>query len=146
MSKFKSKQGKGMPQVSTASLPDIVFMLLFFFMVVTVIRQREVLVEITLPEASEIAELHDARKAEYIYIGKPRGENPDAAPAIQINDKFTKVTNVQAILVADKSRQDETIALEVDQKVSMGIVDDVKTEIRKAERLRLFYMADGEVE
>lgn len=88
MSKFKSKKGKGMPQVSTASLPDVVFMLLFFFMVVTVIRQREVLVDITLPEASEITELHDARKAEYIYIGKPRGEHRDAKESLFVQRKI----------------------------------------------------------
>ena len=105
-----------------------------------------ILVDITLPEASEITKLVNPRKAEHIYIGKPRGEDPDSAPAIQINDKFTKVGNVQAILSVDKSKQNATVALEVDQKVSMGIVNDVKTEIRKAERLKLHYMANGEVE
>jgi biopolymer transport protein ExbD len=91
MSKFKNKKGTTTPAISTASLPDIVFMLLFFFMVVTVIREKEILVDITLPEASEITKLLNARKAEHIYIVKDRGQDPDSDPMIQINDKFTKV-------------------------------------------------------
>jgi biopolymer transport protein ExbD len=140
MSKFKNKKGTTTPAISTASLPDIVFMLLFFFMVVTVIREKEILVDITLPEASEITKLLNARKAEHIYIGKARGQDPDSDPMIQINDKFTKVDQIRA-LINDPSRQNETVALQVDEKVSMGIVKDVKTEIRKAERLKLHYIA-----
>lgn len=145
MSKFKGKKGKAAPAISTASLPDIVFMLLFFFMVVTVIRQKEILVDITLPEASEITKLVNPRKAEHIYIGKPRGEHPDSAPMVQINDKFTKIDRIRA-LIADPAKQNETVALQVDQNVSMGIVTDVKTEIRKAERLKLHYIAYQDLE
>ena len=38
MAKFKRKKGKGGQKINTASLPDIVFMLLFFFMVSTTMR------------------------------------------------------------------------------------------------------------
>ena len=57
MSKFKKKRGDSKPEVSTASLPDIVFMLLFFFMVVTVLRDSEQMVNVTTPEATELTKL-----------------------------------------------------------------------------------------
>jgi biopolymer transport protein ExbD len=53
MSRFKDKGGKSTPPISTASLPDIIFMLLFFFMVTTVMREVDLLVKMTLPEATE---------------------------------------------------------------------------------------------
>ena len=70
MSKFKKKKGGELPPVSTASLPDIVFMLLFFFMVATVLRKNNLLVENRLPPANQIEKL-DKTKTVFIYIGKP---------------------------------------------------------------------------
>ena len=57
MSKFRKDGKKSMPAISTASLPDIVFMLLFFFMVTTVMRPTELKVKIKTPEASEVTKL-----------------------------------------------------------------------------------------
>ena len=57
MSKFKKGEGKGMPAISTASLPDIVFMLLFFFMVTTVMREETLKVKNHLPEATEVKKM-----------------------------------------------------------------------------------------
>lgn len=145
MSRFKNRKGKDRPMISTASLPDIVFMLLFFFMVVTVIRQKEILVDITLPEATEITKLVNPQEAEHIYIGQPINEVENAASVIQINDKFVKLEQVH-YSVADPAKENEVIALEVDRDVSMGIVTDVKTEIRKANRLRVHYIANREME
>ena len=54
MSRFKKKKGTGTPAMSTASLPDIVFMLLFFFMVTTVMRETTLIVDNKLPKASEV--------------------------------------------------------------------------------------------
>ncbi len=144
MSKFKKSAKKKQAQVSTASLPDIVFMLLFFFMVVTVIRQKEALVDVKLPKASELTKLVDPRKTEHIYIGKPRRSEPNAAPAIQINDKFVKKDGV-APAISGSGLENETVALKVDKGVTMGIVTDVKTEIRKANRLKVQYMAYQDV-
>ncbi len=145
MSRFKNKQGKETPKVSTASLPDIVFMLLFFFMVVTVIRQKETLVDITLPQATEIAKLQNSRKTEHIYIGQDRRATTHEAPRVQINDKFIQVDDIH-FTIADPAKDDDIIALEVDREVSMGIVTDVKTEIRKANRLKIHYMANQDYE
>ena len=75
MSKFKDKGSGGTPAISTASLPDIIFMLLFFFMVTTVMREVDPLVKVTLPEATEVTKLEDKALVDYIYIGPPT--NPE---------------------------------------------------------------------
>ncbi len=142
MSKFKRKKKKDEVRISTASLPDIVFMLLFFFMVVTVIRQKEIMVKIHLPQATEVTKLEDPRKTDHIYIGPPRNtRQQNAAAVIQINDKFVKKERVAASIAKDKG---ETVALQVDKGVTMGVVTDVKLEMRKAERLKVHYIAHQE--
>ena len=71
MSKFAKKRGKASPAISTASLPDIIFMLLFFFMVVTVLRDAELKVKVVTPYATELTKLEKKSLVNYLYIGKP---------------------------------------------------------------------------
>ena len=75
MSKFKKGGGKSMPAISTASLPDIVFMLLFFFMVTTVMRETTLKVEVSPPEATEVKKMEKKSLVSYIYIGSPTQTN-----------------------------------------------------------------------
>ena len=71
MSKFRSKDNKGTPAISTAALPDIVFMLLFFFMVTTVMRETTLFVEVMIPKATEIKKMEKKSLVSYIYVGPP---------------------------------------------------------------------------
>ena len=71
MAKFKKKGGKGTPAISTASLPDIIFMLLFFFMVTTTMREATLLVRVVAPQATEVQKLEKKSLVDYIYIGPP---------------------------------------------------------------------------
>ena len=71
MSKFKKKQGNVTPGISTASLPDIVFMLLFFFMVVTKMRDTELMVKVNTPQASELTKLEKKTLVNFIFVGRP---------------------------------------------------------------------------
>ena len=71
MAKFSKKRGKASPEVSTASLPDIIFMLLFFFMVVTVLRDSELKVQVNTPNATELTKLEEKSLVNYIYVGRP---------------------------------------------------------------------------
>ena len=71
MAKFTRKGKGGTPVISTASLPDIVFMLLFFFMVTTVMREVTLKVKISPPEATEIKKLEKKSLVSYIYLGPP---------------------------------------------------------------------------
>ena len=97
MSKFNKKKDSGLPQVNTASLPDIVFMLLFFFMTVTVMKDSTIKVENVLPNASETKKLEKKDRVIYIYVGKPTSEYQrvfGSEPKIQLNDKFAPVSEI----------------------------------------------------
>ena len=101
MSKFKKKKGGELPAISTASLPDIVFMLLFFFMVATVMRDSTLMVANTLPAADQVQKLDKKDRVMYIYAGKPSDRYQDklgTQPKIQLNDKFATVADVGCLL------------------------------------------------
>ncbi|MCB0794039.1 MAG: biopolymer transporter ExbD [Flavobacteriales bacterium] len=145
MSRFKEKENSGTPAVSTASLPDIIFMLLFFFMVTTVMREVDLKVKITLPEASEVEKLEDKALVDYIYIGPPTMEALGTEPLIQLNDQFAKLEDIDPWVKANNERRQEaevpriTRSLKVDKDTYMKIVTDVKQELRKSNALKINY-------
>ncbi len=148
MSKFTKKRGKASPAISTASLPDIIFMLLFFFMVVTVMRSSDRLVDVIVPEATELTKLEKKSLVNQIYIGKPKDQYRDiygTSPRIQLNDKISDEDDIPIFLekhkikVPENQRSKITSSLRVDGEVTMGIVQDVKTALRKANQLKINY-------
>lgn len=147
MSKFKNKKDNALPAVNTASLPDIVFMLLFFFMVVTVMREDNLLIENKLPLADQVEKLDKKNPISYIYAGKPaRGYEKFGTEArLQLNDKFAEITEIQAFINAERAALREelipylTVSLKVDRDANMGIVGDIKQELRKANALKINY-------
>jgi biopolymer transport protein ExbD len=151
MSKFSKKRSKSEPAVSTASLPDIIFMLLFFFMMVTVLRDATVKVEVIVPEATELTKLEKKSLVNYIYIGKPKEKADIArygnAPRIQLGDKFAEPSDIplymeqHRITVPEVQRPQITTSLRVDGDVTMGIVSDVKEQLRKSGQLKINYSA-----
>jgi biopolymer transport protein ExbD len=148
MSKFKKKKGGDLPAISTASLPDIVFMLLFFFMVATVMRDNTLLVSNTLPAADQVQKLDKKDRVMYIYAGKPSARYQDkfgTQARIQLNDKFATLQDVAAFVLAEKaSKRQElqnvlTTALKVDGDTKMGLISDIKQELRKVNALKINY-------
>jgi biopolymer transport protein ExbD len=148
MSKFKKDNNKDTPGISTASLPDIVFMLLFFFMVTTVMRETTIMVKQSLPQASEIQKLEKKSLVNYIYIGSPveRMQTTYGTKArIQLNDAFATVDDIPQYITAERAARDEkevpfmTTSIKVDKDTKMGIVTDVKQELRKANALKINY-------
>ena len=148
MSKFKKKKGGDLPAISTASLPDIVFMLLFFFMVATVMRDNTLMVTNTLPAADQVQKLDKKDRVMYIYAGKPSVRYQDkfgTEARIQLNDKFASVRDVAAFVLAEKaSKRQElqnvlTTALKVDGDTKMGLISDIKQELRKVNALKINY-------
>ena len=148
MSKFKKKKGGELPAISTASLPDIVFMLLFFFMVATVMRDNTLMVTNTLPAADQVQKLDKKDRVMYIYAGKPSVRYQDkfgTEARIQLNDKFASVRDVAAFVLAEKaSKRQElqnvlTTALKVDGDTKMGLISDIKQELRKVNALKINY-------
>ena len=148
MSKFKKDNNKDTPGISTASFPDIVFMLLFFFMVTTVMRETTIMVKQSLPQASEIQKLEKKSLVSYIYIGSPveRMQTTYGTKArIQLNDAFATVDDIPQYITAERAARDEkevpfmTTSIKVDKDTKMGIVTDVKQELRKANALKINY-------
>ena len=107
MSKFTKKRGKTAPTVSTASLPDIVFMLLFFFMVVTVLRDSELMVKVQTPFATELTKLEEKSLVNYLYVGKPLKKYAQVygtKPRLQLGDKFADMREIPLFLERGISR------------------------------------------
>lgn len=154
MAKFLKKRSNSNPEVSTASLPDIIFMLLFFFMVVTTLRQSESMVQVVVPGASELTKLEEKSLVHHILIGKPAEayrEIYGTRPMIQLNDKIIREDKIDVeipvfianhkIKLPESKHSRITSSLKVDGPVTMGIVQDVKTRLRKSGQLRVNYAA-----
>ena len=148
MSKFKKKKGGDLPAISTASLPDIVFMLLFFFMVATVMRDNTLMVTNKLPAADQVQKLDKKDRVIYIYAGKPSSRYQNKygdQPKIQLNDKFSVVSDVGAYVLDERATKREelqnvlTTALKVDGETNMGLISDIKQELRKVNALKINY-------
>ena len=155
MSKFRKDSKKDTPGISTASLPDIVFMLLFFFMVTTVMRETTIMVQQSLPQATEIQKLEKKSLVSYIYIGSPveRMQGTYGTKArIQLNDAFATVDDIPQYITAERTARDEkevpfmTASIKADQNTKMGIVTDVKQELRKANALKINYSTRKKVQ
>ena len=144
--RFKKKGDKDLPAISTASLPDIIFMLLFFFMVTTVMRQDDLRVRIMAPAANQVKKLENKSLVSYIYIGKPvNTKKYGTVPMIQLNDAIAEPEEIREFIAAERERRDEvdrpkmTVSLKVDGDTEMGIVTDVKQELRRASALKINY-------
>jgi len=155
MGKFNQKRGKSTPAISTASLPDIIFMLLFFFMVTTVMRDSTLKVDVNTPEVTELTKLQEKSLVNYLYIGKPKPEYQDtygSSPRLQLGDKFATVEEIPLFLEKHKVKVPEgkrpkiTSSLRIDGKVTMGIVQDIKTQLRKSGQLKVNYSAGRKAE
>lgn len=148
MSKFRKKKGGELPAVNTASLPDIVFMLLFFFMVVTVLRNNDLMIKNELPKANEVEKLKKDRSV-FIFAGKPSDQYQSkfgTESKIQIGDKFTDVSSLQFALTEARQKlrpelQDYVVvALKVDKETNTGLVTDIKEELRELNMVKIIYI------
>ena len=145
MSKF-GKKSQTSQDIPTAALPDIIFMLLFFFMVTTVMREVELLVDIQKPEATEIQKLEKKDLIDYVYIGKPLDADRDGDRArLQLDDQFADLKDVAPWKVAaldarpDEKRNKVTTSFKVDKEAEMGMVTDIKQILRKNQWLKINY-------
>ncbi len=140
---------KATPAISTASLPDIVFILLFFFMVATRMRETEVKVKQSLPKATEMEKLEKKDLLSYIYIGAPAESYQKefgSAPRLQLNDRLATPEEVIDFIATEKAKMRPElqnaiiIGIKCDKDADLGILSDVKTELRKANALKITYI------
>lgn len=130
--KFEKRRANTKQEIPTTSMPDIVFMLLMFFMVATTLREVDVLVDFKLPEAKAIEKIENKRLVSYLWVGKDK--------RIQVNDSIVKVEEVQPIMYNKRqSLPNIIISLRIDRGADMGFVTDIQQELRKAYCLRINY-------
>mgnify|MGYP000936987338 CR=1 FL=1 len=147
MGKFNKTGKRGMPELNTSSLPDLIFTMLFFFMIVTTMREVTLKVQFRVPQATK---LEKKSLVSFIYIGKPLPEfqkKMGAESRIQLNDKFAEVSEVQDYIYQERENMKEedqpfmTVSMKVDSETKMGIVQDVKQALRQAYALNINYSA-----
>ncbi len=144
MGKFK-KKSNAKQEIPTASLPDIIFMLLIFFMVTTVLRETELLVVNRLPQASAVEKIDQKRLIKYLYVGanKETGEE-----AVQVDDAlvddFADIRDLMYIRLREEPRT--IMSMNVDKEIETGTLYDVQQELREAEALRINYSTAAEAE
>ncbi len=143
-----TKKSKAKPEISTASLPDIIFMLLIFFMVTTVLREQEVQVRTILPQAEALTKIEQKRYVSYIWMGpeKLRG-NKFGETKVQIDDAVVDdLTNIRTIMYRKLTGEPRLIvSLRVDEESEMGVVTDVQQELRKGGTLRINYSSKRDI-
>ncbi len=148
MGRFKKDVSKETPELNMGSMSDIIFMFLFFFMVITTMRESQLFVHIQLPKATEVQKLEKKSLVANINIGEPNDkyvEKLGHEPRIQLNDQFAEVSDIIEFVEVEKGMRDEadrnkiTWSLKVDHKTKMGIVTDVKQELRKASAFKVNY-------
>ncbi|WP_162343627.1 ExbD/TolR family protein [Cyclobacterium salsum] len=152
MSKFKKKT-KAETNIPTSALPDIIFMLLFFFMVTTVLREQEILVEQKIPQATQLQKIQKKTLISYLYVGQPKNTSLyGSEPRIQANDVLINTSDIvlwvnqQKDNLSEAERDQIWISLKADRDVKMGPISDIQFELREADARKLMYASVGRVE
>ena len=147
MSKFNKGEKRGMPELNTSSLPDLVFSILFFFMCITHMREDNPLVYVNTPRADQVVKLENKSLVTTVLVGRPKDKKYGVESRIQFNDDFLELENVvpkmtqarQSMKEADQPKMQ--VSLKIDKETKMGIVTELKTQLRKAQTLKISYSA-----
>ncbi len=155
MAKFRKKKSGGQPAINTASLPDIVFMLLFFFMVSTTMKEVDMKVNVRPAQATEIEKLERKELVTFIYVGVPTKSFQSlygSEPRVQLNDQFATVQDIQSYIAQSRDAMKETdqakmiVSIKADKECPMGVITDIKQALRKAAALKINYSANQKAE
>ena len=148
MGKFNKKgAGRAMPQLNTATLPDMVFIILFFFMITTTMRTEAILVRQVLPTATEIQKLERRSLVTFIYVGPPVNVALGTGTRMQLNDRFAEPADIQDFITAERAAMSEadqplmTVSLKADEDTRMMYIHDIIQALRRAYALRISYSA-----
>ncbi len=147
MGKFNKSGKKDMPEMNTSSMPDIVFAILFFFMVTTTMRSETLMVQMKLPSATEVQKLEKKSLVTYINIGVPMESRLGTGTQMQLNDRFADVSDIQNYIAQEKASMNEadqplmTVSIKADENTRMQYITDVKQALRQAYALKISYSA-----
>ena len=153
MSMFIRRREHRMPGLNTSSLPDLIFTVLFFFMIVTNMRQEQMKVDYSMPQGRELSRLTNKQTVAYIYIGRKAGtpsDNGTADMVIQLNDRYATVADVERFVADERGRRSPEdarnmrVVIKADRNAPMGLITDVKQALRRAGVLDIIYSANQE--
>lgn len=148
MSRFRKSQRREVPVLNTASLPDLIFTILFFFMIVTTMRPVPVLTQFTVPRATELQKLQEKNRVVYLMVGQKMGEPSHSGVAIQVNSEFVPLEELRAslekakIAVPPSDIGQMTVVLKIDKEIPMGLVNDIKQILRESDLLTIHYSVE----
>ncbi len=140
---LRDNSRRTVPTLNTASLPDLIFTVLFFFMVATHMRTVTLKVKYTVPQGTEITRLTRKSAVTYIYIGRK-----DGAFCVQMNDKIVPASEIAGFLAAEKGRMTDddrqrmTVSVKADRAAPMSLVTEVKMALRRANVRKISYSAE----
>lgn len=143
MGRFRKTKRREVPVLNTASLPDLIFTILFFFMIVTNMRLVPVNTQFDLPKASELQKLQEKKLVLYIMVGK--GVAGEENPTIQADSEFISLNDLPMYLEKRKENvpsydlKKMTVILKMDKDTPMGLVNDIKGKLRNANLLTIHY-------
>lgn len=144
------RRSHDIPELNTASLPDLIFTILFFFMLVTHMRKVAVKVKYQVPQGTELTKLVKKTTITYLYIGKPMNETGQLASdslCIQMNDKLVDVAEIKSYLVKERAtmaaedKKQMSVSIRADKETPMGRIIDIKQSLREANVLNVNYAA-----
>lgn len=150
MGKFKRTGGREVPPLNTSSLPDLIFTLLFFFMITTSMKEMPLMVDIDPPTATELTKLEKKSLITYLYIGKPTGyyaKKLGAENRIQLNDKFIDESDIEREMIRERASMKEEnqvymqVSIKADRGTEMGIITATKEALKRSNNLNIVYTA-----
>lgn len=148
MAGFKKKEKREMPEMNTSSLPDLIFTILFFFMIVTTMREVTLKVKFVVPAGTELEKLEKKSAVSFVYVGPPTDQlraQFGSSTRIQLNDRYAEPSEVMDFVLQERqSMSDQSaqvISIKADQKTQMGYITDIKEVLRKSWALKINYSA-----
>ncbi len=152
MSIFINRRNLRMPGLNTSSLPDLIFTVLFFFMIVTNMRQEQLKVDYRMPQSRQLERLTNKQAMAYIHIGRATSQQHAGATGmvIQLNDRYASVADIDKFVSDERARMkpedasNMRVVIKADRDTPMGLINDVKQALRNAGVLDIIYSADQE--
>lgn len=144
----KKKGSREMPEMNTSSLPDLIFTILFFFMIVTTMREVTLKVKFVVPAGTELEKLEKKSAVSFVYVGPPTDQlraQFGSSTRIQLNDRYAEPSEVMDFVLQERQsmsdQSDQVISIKADQKTQMGYITDIKEVLRKSWALKINYSA-----
>ena len=139
-----------MPGLNLAAMPDLIFTVLFFFMIVTHMRDVKPQVQYNVPQGTEVDKAVRKSSVVYVFIGKPvnaQGRVVGQESRVQVNDRLVSVSQIGEAIAQERSimteedRQHLVVSIRADRDTEMGLINDVKQALRRAGALNINYSA-----